>query len=390
MRWSPNTSLQILELVRPYDESRDGLRGFFKTSGDSQSFTKRKYSLFKRLSVRIVHRALLPPGSVSSHRTGIMTDDVTSRRPQGQNNFAKGDIEEDPSASEPPSFDIYLYRTGDEGSHFRTQNDPSSPWQRVNYVERKGAVDIRCSCLDIVHGDFSPSSDLFATLLVLQFRFDTRKTGRRFQSVNIELEFQRMRPEEKAPEVSAIWPNGRLSLMPTTQHEEKTKNLNLQLGGAAPVGGLTATGTLGWQKSVSRDMCDRATVTGSIDLKGRNFGPPNSVSWTLLENGSVHTGVPEVLQTAVLLKRADENPFQCVVKIDAKVDFMSTLQRVFGGKGTVPRDDPVWFDPKIRSTENLRKYDEKELGCFRLESVCDVTFRTFLDGVVKDKGQKEE
>ena len=319
-----------------------------------------------------------------------MADDLTRRGSEDQNNFGIGDIDEGPSISELPSFDIYLNRTGDEGSHFRTQNDPSNPWQRANYIERKGAVDIRCSSLDVVHGDFSLSSDLFATLIVLRFRFDPRKRARRFQSVNIDLEFKGMDLGETGPEVFATWPNRRMSLMPTTQHEERKKNVNLQLGGAAPVGGLTATGTVGWEESISRDMSNQTTVTGSIDLKGRNFGPPNCVSWTLLENEATTTGVPEVIQTAVLLKRRDENPFQCVVKIDAKVDFMSTLERVIGGKGKVPKDDPVWFDPKIRSTKNLRKYNEKELGSFPLESVCDVTFKTFLDGVVKDTAGKED
>lgn len=319
-----------------------------------------------------------------------MADDVTSRRPEDQIIFGEGEIDEDPSISDLPSFDIYLYKTGDEGSHFRTENDPSSPWQRANWVERKSAVDLRCSCVDVVHGDFSPSSDQFATLLVLQFRFDARKRARRIQSVNIELEFKRMRPGETGPEVFAIWPNGRMSLMPTTQHENTTKSLNLQLGGAAPVGGLTATGTVGWERSLSRDVSDQTTVTGSIDLRRRNFGPSNCASWTLLENGSTHTGVPEMIQTAVLLRRIDEDPFQCIVKIEAKVDIMSTLQRVFGGKGSVPRDDPVLFDPSLSSTENLMKYNEKELGNFQLQSVCDVTFRTFLEGVVKDEVLKGE
>lgn len=322
-----------------------------------------------------------------------MADDLASPQYDDQNHLDERDLDEcdldeDPSISELPSFDICLSKTGDEGSHFRTENDPSNPWQRPNYIERKNAVDIRCSCLDVVHGDFSSSSDLSATLIVLQFRFDPRKLGRRFQSVDIELEFKGMDVGETGPEVFAISPNGRMSLVPTTQHEDATKNLNLQLGGAAPVGGITATGTVGWEKSISRNTSDQTTVTGSIDLKSRNYGPSNCVSWTLLENKTTGTGVPEKIQTAILLKRTDDCPFQCVVKIDAKVDIRSTIERVFGGKGRIPRDDPVWFNPELGATKNLRTYDEKTLGDFDLESVCDVTFKTFLGGVTKDKAQK--
>ena len=333
-------------------------------------------------------RPLLPPGSTSSQRAVTMADSLTSDLSDDQTNLDERGIDEELSNSQLPSFDICLSRTGDEGSHFRTQNDPHNPWQRANYIERKSAVDIRCSCLDVVHGDFSPSSDFFATLIVLQFRFDPRKRARRFQSVNIELEFKGMQLGETGPEVSAIWPNGRISLMPTTQHEDKTRNLNLQLGGAGPVGGLTATGTVGWEKSISRNMSDQTTVTGSIDLRGRNYGPSNCVSWTLLENETTQTGVPEEIRAAVLLKRTDECPFQSVVKIDAKVDIMSALGRVFGGKGRVPKDDPVLFNPGLPSTENLGRYNEKDLGNFELESVCDVTFKTFLEGVVKNEAQK--
>jgi hypothetical protein len=300
------------------------------------------------------------------------------------------DAAEDPSATDLPSFNMDLSPTGDAGSSFRTQNDPSAPLQRSNYVERKGAVDIRCSCLDVIHGLFSAESGVFATLIVLQFRFDPRKRARRFESVDISLEFGGMKQGEVGPEVYAIAPVGMLSLVPTTQHEELKRNASLQLGGAAPVGGVTATGTVGWEKSVSKDTSDQTTVAGSIDLKGRNWGKSNCASWTLLENKTAKTGVPTSMRTAVLLKRKDENPFQCVVKIDASVDFKSSLERVFGGKGREPKDDPVLFDPELEPTNNLRKYDIQELGAFDLESLCDVTFTTMLGGVMKEKAQKKE
>ena len=295
--------------------------------------------------------------------------------------------DESVSTSALPCFDIGLSKTGDLNSHFRTQNDPSEPWQRVNIIERKGSVDIRCSCLDVVHGDFCTSSELFTTLIVLQFRFDPRKVARRFLSVNINLEFKAMGFKEIGPEVFAISPNGRMSLVPTTQHEDSKRNLNLHLGGAAPFTALTAEGNVGWEKCVSRNTSDQTTVTGSIDLKGRNYGPSNCVSWTLLENKTLETGVPPSLRTAILLKRKHKDPFQCVVEIDAKVDFRSTLERVFGYKGRAPKDDPVLFDPEIASTENLQKYNQKELGSFDMESVCDVTFMTTIDDVMKTKAQ---
>jgi len=283
------------------------------------------------------------------------------------------------------SFDIFLSEKGDDGSSFRTENDPSAPYQRSNYIERKGAIDIRCSCLDVIHGQFSSESGMFATLIILQFRFDARKRGRRFQSAGIELEFKGMKPGESGPEVHAIAPVGKMSLVPTTQTEEVSRKFGLHLGAAAPIGGVTATGSVGWKKCVIRDTSDDTTVIGSIDLKGRNWGPSNCASWTLLENETANTGVPPSLRTAILLKRKDEKPFQCVVKIDAVVDSKSRLERMFGGKGRDPKDDPVLFDPEIEPTNKLRKYDVEELGAFDLESICDVTMSTILNEVVKEK-----
>jgi len=289
--------------------------------------------------------------------------------------------------SDLPSFDIGLNPGGDAGSSFRTQNDPSSPYQRENYVERQGAVDIRCSCLDVVHGLFDADGSAFATLIVLQFRFDVRKRARRFESVDISLEFRGMKPGDVGPEVYKISPDGNMAIVPTTEHEDVTRNANLQLGGAGPIGGLTATGTVGWEKTVSRDTTDQTTIVGNIALKGRNWGKSNTARWTLLENKTAKTGVPTAMRTAILLKRKDEDQFQCVVNIRANVDFRSSLEQVFGGKGSKPKDDPVLFNPMLEPTHNMQKYDIKELGAFHLESICDVTFSTILDGVVKNKTQ---
>lgn len=55
-----------------------------------------------------------------------------------------------------------------------------------------------------------------------------------------------------------------------------------------------------------------------------------------------------------------------MVKINAKIDIRSTLERVFG---RVPRDDPVLYRSESGSTKNLQNYNEKELGQFELESI---------------------
>ena len=78
-------------------------------------------------------------------------------------NMAKVPVQPRTPSVEIPPFDIDLFPTGDEDSGFHTQNDPSSPYQQTNVIQRKGSVDIRCSCIDVVHRKFdgsvmSPSS----------------------------------------------------------------------------------------------------------------------------------------------------------------------------------------------------------------------------------------
>lgn len=278
-----------------------------------------------------------------------------------------------------PSFDIEMFPTGDEKSGFHTQNDPSSPYQRQNIIERKGTIDIRCSSVDVVHGMFDDYS--YATLLVLQFRFDPRKLARRIASANISLKFSSTTQVGRKPEVSAISLNNRYRMLETTQDEETTQGVHLQLG-VSVLPGLQIGGGFKWEKTTKTDVTDATTVTGSIDLLGFNYGPKNCASWLLMENATRKTGIPALLRTGVLLRRLDNEPFQCVVEIKAKADLRSALEEVFGSK---PKDDPVLFNPQSKPTHHLMQYPTTNLGEFDLDLITKVTFVTSLGGVIGHK-----
>ena len=278
-----------------------------------------------------------------------------------------------------PSFDIDLFPTGDEESGFHTQNDPSAPYQRTNVIQRRGAIDIRCSCIDVVHGHFDGSA--YGTLLVLQFRFDPRKRARRIASANISLNFAGMKSGGPRPEVYAISLDGRFSMIQTTRHEEVTRGGDVKLG-VSGIPALQADGEFKWEKTTIADVTDATTVIGSIDLIGYGYGPENCASWSLMENGTRKTGVPASIRVGVLLKRKSQEPFQCTVEIKAEADFRSELERLFGSK---PKDDPVLFNPELKPTNSLMKYKTENLSAFDLESVSDVTFMTMHGGVIKEK-----
>lgn len=227
---------------------------------------------------------------------------------------------EDESYDENSLFDIGLNPTGDNGSSFRTQNDPAAPYQRRNVTERKGD-----------------------------------------------------------PEVYRIAPFESMAMVPTTALEEKKRWADFKLG-APPLAGFQAGTELGWERTVISETTDATRIIGTMDLRGRNYGEPNGVSWTLLENEAQRTGVPTVLRTAILLKRRNDAKFRCTVKLDVNVDFRSKLERMIGGK---PRDDPVLFDPDMDPTNRLEAYDILNLEAVDLEKISGITLVKYYDRAVK-------
>ena len=281
-----------------------------------------------------------------------------------------------------PSFDIEMFPTGDEESGFHTRNDPSDPWQRQNIINRKGAVDIKCTCVDVVHGKFEEGTNTHGTLLVLLFRIDPRKRSRRVASANISLKFTGMKPGGPRPEVVAISLDGRFAMVETTQHNEVTRGGDVSIGGGAV--GLQANAGLKWERKTSDNVTNYTTVVGSIDLIGFDYGADNCASWSLMENSTRRDGVPAAMQVGILLKRKDNDPFKCIVEIKAEADFMSGLESVFGTKA---KDDPVLFDPHLKPTNRLMKYETaaESLRDFGLDLVTDITFVTKQGGVIKEK-----
>lgn len=278
--------------------------------------------------------------------------------------------EEESPLEGPPIWTVHLGLTGDQGSGFHTRNDPAQPHQRTNYIERKGAVDVRCSCVDVMHGLLDSDSDTLCTLLVLEFRFDPRKQARRISSVDVELRFD----GANCPEVSAIAPCGNFSVAPTRQ-SESTKFWTNAGFSATPAPAPTLNASVGYDRSITRDLTYAATVTGATALRGRNYGRANCASWTLLENPATKTGVPVAMKTAILLKRSDEEPFQCEVAIKARADWRSNLEALFG---RTPADDPVLFDPTMDATS--AEYDAKRLGGVDLENLASITFQHVVKG----------
>ncbi|KAF3063840.1 hypothetical protein GL218_02581 [Daldinia childiae] len=258
-----------------------------------------------------------------------------------------------------PSFDINLLPTGDPGSgfNFDHRNNPITPWQRQRILQRKDAFNIQCKSLDVVHGKFEQDKPGLATLLVFKFWFDKRKLGRRLASADIEIKFSGMDPEGNRPEVYAISPHDRAALVETSIHQEDFREASTHAD--ASLAGASAGGNYSWSKTITQDIADATTVTGSIDLIDDYNGTPNCASWTLLENETCHTGIPATFQVAILLLRDDMDLFQCTVDVKARADWKTRLEWLVGSKSN---DDPVLFKPGLPPTNNLKSYDVNNLG----------------------------
>ena len=265
-------------------------------------------------------------------------------------------------------FDVELHEQGDEGSAYRTQNDPSDPFQRVNITERRGALDIRCTHKEVIHGYLKDGVGP-ASLIVYEFQFDRRKKARRISRVDVEFVYG---GGAREPEVLEVAPRGRMSMEPTTQTETITWGGGLQAG-VTPTGVAQLGGNYKWEKVTGRETKDATIVVGSPILVKRNYGKSNGASWTLLENESTLTGVPAFFQAAVLLKRADNSPFHSVFTINASVDLFSSLKALVGSK---PKDDAVLYDPLLPPTNQLRDYDLENLETVDLQGLGIASFTT--------------
>jgi hypothetical protein len=294
------------------------------------------------------------------------------------------DMEEDDSDLDDTSFSIGLNKTGQKGG-YHTHNHPKAPFQRQTITERRSAIDIRCKSREVIHGYFGPESDNFATLLVYDFHFDAAKRARRVAWANVTFKFSSSVPGAPAPEVHAIAPLGRYTLLSTTQEESYTRGGEVKADAGQM--GVNIGATSKWEKTVSRTTTDDTRLVGATvcDEYGKEVG----VNWLLHENNSTKTGVPSFLRTAILLKRADNNMFQCAVTIDVEADWKTELTRFFGSK---EKDDPILFDPDLPPTNKLRKsgYNTENLGSINVEDFFDVTFQTTFGNAIKAHVQADE
>lgn len=274
--------------------------------------------------------------------------------------------------------DIAMFESGSQGSGFHTKNNPNDPYQRQEVIQRTGSIDIRCSVLDVVHGVMDPDSDYWATIMVLQFRFDPQKRMRRITEAYLELIFDVTDPDNELPEVEAISFDGNYSLLPSKQSESTT------VGGSGTLGAtqiVNASGTAKWERTVTRETSDKTTVSGGRFVVD-NIPPNRIAKWTLLENRTLKSGIPASLQVAVRIRRQDEAVFTCMPTIRCKADKWTSIESFFG---KVPEDDPVLLNPDRKPTNRLMVYDTDNIGAVDLQALGNIVPTTMIQVAEQEK-----
>jgi hypothetical protein len=196
------------------------------------------------------------------------------------------------------------------------------PENIIDEVVGDGALTIQCDMTKVVHGTLN-SGGPPATLVVFQFAFLPHGNNHRFKNAQITVTFS-------AGKVHSISPENEWTTLPSEKQQERTHTISPSI--EAALGPAKATTAYTWQRKETETIKGYAKVTGAIKSLGQSGGfgmkkrRKNTAFWGLYEDEQARTGIPSLLQTAVLVERkaTDEQSFgelfSAAIKIHGHVD----------------------------------------------------------------------
>jgi hypothetical protein len=281
--------------------------------------------------------------------------------------------------------DIVLLPMADEDLDAEPRTKPSQPveFKKTPYQADYGDQLItRATVAGITHGTLAPSEDP-GTLLLLEFRFISMQSGRRFTGCNITISFEDSdKRDEFCPEVWRVSPEGAFALRKSSQQRSTKYSGNAGLN--AGMSALGASLGTAWEMKTVENKDQWTRLSGTRKELGRN-NKDDAVVWAMQENSRDKSGIPTFVRAAVLLRREADVPFNFVIKIRAQVD-MGTLNdlRTLFGKQKVERVSPVRIDSSVDpKTLKVASMDPKVVDLTRmdeldLDTLADVTLVTLL------------
>ena len=288
-------------------------------------------------------------------------------------------LEEEISGDAELKFDI-------KGTNFTGQEQQQS----LVDCEIGGSLVVLADMIQVYHGTLVEGGSP-ATLIVLRFEFQPSGNYRRFKSVEAKMTFSKGTNSTTAPEVIEITPKGAWSILPSKIPEESSHTISPSIEGGGPI---TAKVAYSWQFKKTVDKENSARITGTIRALGRDRSKKNTAIWTLLENPDTESGIPTLLQTAVLLERetTDEHPegekFKAALEIHGEADKVTWWKDLWNRAtrtliGKAEKGQDVIFNPEmnrgvVKDPNNLANED---LEAFRRV----VTLQKWEDGEVVPK-----
>jgi hypothetical protein len=176
----------------------------------------------------------------------------------------------------------------------------------------KSKYALRFKLYAVLHGRLSSGSDELASLIMMEVQ-TLAKAGEAISEVMFSMQFSSLTPDQPDPEV--------LDIMPYQDSD------------FAPAGL--------WQFGRENHRHpDRKSnqIVGTTSLRGRDFGPNNTVTWR-----ACGSAVRPILRPAVLLRRNNLESFQasCQVQLRAAQKWQKGDSKFLG------ENDAVRFDPAI-------------------------------------------
>ena len=230
--------------------------------------------------------------------------------------------------------------------------DEEQPQVLVDYEVGKSLV-VLADMIQVNHGTLVEGGSP-ATLVVMRFEFQPLGNYRRFKSVNAKMTFSKGAKSTTAPEVLDITPKGVWSILPSKIPEETSHSISPSIEGGG--GLLNAKAAYTWQFKKTVDKENSAKITGIIRALGSDRSKKNTAIWTLSENPDTESGIPTLLETAVLLKRSkmDENvegeKFKAGLEIHGEVDkvtqWLERWKRIGTTvRGSAEKTEDITFSP---------------------------------------------
>lgn len=244
------------------------------------------------------------------------------------------------------------------------------------------ALSVKCDLVQVLHGNLVEHGTP-ATIAVFQFAFVPWGNNRRFREVKISLTFS-------DGEIERISPNGSFAIARSEMTQELSHAVSPSL--QAAVAPISASLGYQWQKKETKTVEGYTRLDCRVKASGVHgrMKRLNTAVWRLNENPQTESGIPTLLQTAVLLKRYDENAgspgakFSAELEIKGEVDrltrFEDTWKRCIksltGNKNT---GGEIMFDPGVPSQGEVN--DLKNLGREDLDQYMQlVTVKDWEDG----------